>query len=237
MMKLENNWFADGVVDFEYKKYMLLAYLQMVDKNFTSNKLYPYLAELVQHYNNLNDFVRNKNSASASFPKQITGLDLENFVISYEQNINDDRLMGEIMKILDFSLPAIKKHLEEGKEIYEWIESQLYLRQIGIMPLQWQYGYILIRNGSNSESSLYNYKLTIFESAEEKYRGIATQYVSNITSYSYFNIQASIMQTQNLLSPPPVYAIESEYCFPLGETLLPIAKRVLVKHLSINSQQ
>lgn len=139
--------------------------------------------------------------------------------------------MEEIVKILDFSIPAIKKHLEEGKEIYEWVESQLYIRQLGVVPLQVQYGYMLIRNGNETESSIYNYKLSIFESAEENYRGIATQYVSTITTTSYFNIQATIMHQEKLLLPPPVYAIESEFHFPVSETLLPIAKRMLVKHL------
>jgi len=230
--QLNNNWFADGRIDFEYKKYMLLAYLQLVDKNFASSKLYPYLGDLVQHYNNLNDFLKNKNAASLSFPKQISGLDLENFVISYEQKIKDDRLMDEIMKILDFSIPAIKKHLEEGKEIYEWIEGQIYIRQLGIVPLQIQYGYILLKNGTEQETALYHYKLTIFQNADENYRGIATQYVTTISTPSYYNMQANIMNLEKLLAPPPVYAIESEFVFPLEETLLPIAKRALVRHLS-----
>jgi hypothetical protein len=234
MINLEDNWFADGVIDFEYKKYILLAYLQLVDKNFASSKLYPYLGELVQHYNNLNHFLINKNAASRAFPKNMSKLDLENFVVRYEQTVKDDRLMDEIMKILDFSIPVIKKHLEEGKEIYEWIESQLYLRQLGIVPLQVQFGYMLIRNGSEPESRVYSYNLTIFQSADENYRGISTKYVTSITSNSWFNVQANLMHYEKLLAPPPVYAIESEIYFPLSETLLPIAKRVLMRHLAKN---
>jgi hypothetical protein len=232
MIQLEENWFADGVIDFEYKKYMLLAYLQLVDKSFASSKLYPYLGELVQHYGNLNNFLKHKNAAHAAFPKKIDRIDLEKFIISYEASVKDDKLMDEIMKILDFSIPVIKKHLEEGKEIYEWIESQLYLRQLGIVPLQVEYGYMLIRNGNEPESKIYNYNLTIFQSAEENYRGISTRYVTSITAGSWFNVQANLMHVENLLAPPPVYAIESEYYFPLSETLLPIAKRVLVRHLA-----
>jgi hypothetical protein len=232
MINLEDNWFADGVIDFEYKKYMLLAYLQMVDKYFLSNRLYPYLGELVQHYNNLNNFIQNKNAAAKAFPKNITKLDLENFVVKYEQSIKDDRLMDEVMKILDFSIPAIKKHLEEGREIYEWIENQIYLHQLGIVPLQVQYGYLLIRNGNEPESRVYSYNLTIFQSADENYRGISTRYVTSITSNSWHNVQANIMNQEKLIVPPPVYAIESELYFPLSETLLPIAKRVLVRHLA-----
>jgi hypothetical protein len=43
MKKLSDTWFADGYVDFELKKYTLLAYLQEVNKYFNQNKLYPLL--------------------------------------------------------------------------------------------------------------------------------------------------------------------------------------------------
>ena len=115
MIKLENTWFIDGMIDFEYKKYLLLAYLQSVEKNFTFNKLYPDLAELVNHYKNLDDFLNIKNAASGSFPKELKGIDLDRFVLKYEQMLNNDRVLDEIMKIIDYSLPVFRKYLEGGE--------------------------------------------------------------------------------------------------------------------------
>ena len=42
MKTLSETWFADGYIDFELKKYVLLAYLQEVSKCFNENKLYPH---------------------------------------------------------------------------------------------------------------------------------------------------------------------------------------------------
>jgi len=53
MKQLSETWFAEGYIDFELKKYTLLAYLQEVDKYFNENKLYPQLADIIFHYNNL----------------------------------------------------------------------------------------------------------------------------------------------------------------------------------------
>lgn len=53
MKTLSQTWFADGYIDFELKKYTLLAYLQEVNKYFTANKLYPQLADVIFHYNNI----------------------------------------------------------------------------------------------------------------------------------------------------------------------------------------
>ena len=39
MKTLSETWFSDGCIDFELKKYTLLAYLQEVNKHFGENKL------------------------------------------------------------------------------------------------------------------------------------------------------------------------------------------------------
>ena len=36
---LNKNWITENQIDFEYKKYMLLAYLQHVSENFTDKRL------------------------------------------------------------------------------------------------------------------------------------------------------------------------------------------------------
>ena len=53
MKNLSENWITEGWVDFEYKKYVLLAYLQHVESQVKEGKLYPPLGELVQHYSKL----------------------------------------------------------------------------------------------------------------------------------------------------------------------------------------
>ena len=53
MERLNENWITENHIDFEYKKYLLLAYLQHVSERFTETKLYPAFGELVQHYRNL----------------------------------------------------------------------------------------------------------------------------------------------------------------------------------------
>ena len=50
MKALSKNWLTEKHIDFEYKKYLLLSYLQEVEHNFNSIRLYPWLAELIAHY-------------------------------------------------------------------------------------------------------------------------------------------------------------------------------------------
>ena len=50
MEQLAKTWITDGVLDPEYKRYIMLAYLQTVGLAFRENKLYPKLAEVIAHH-------------------------------------------------------------------------------------------------------------------------------------------------------------------------------------------
>jgi hypothetical protein len=68
MNSLSKNWITENHIDFEYKKYMLLAYLQHVSEDFTETKLYPSLSDLVAHYRNLLSLKESKQNLYDSFP-------------------------------------------------------------------------------------------------------------------------------------------------------------------------
>ena len=93
MKTLSETWFADGYIDFELKKYTLLAYLQEIHRYFNENKLYPQLADIIFHYNNLAAFRENKKYLQEQFPKKLTGVQIEKLQILYEQMIGDDELI------------------------------------------------------------------------------------------------------------------------------------------------
>ena len=69
MEKLSKDWLTQGLIDFEYKKYVLMAYLQTVKNSFGKVELYPFLADLVFHYRNLQALKENKALIRESFPK------------------------------------------------------------------------------------------------------------------------------------------------------------------------
>ena len=101
MKTLSQTWFAEGFIDFELKKYTLLAYLQEVNSYFTENKLYPQLADVIFHYNNMVRFRENKKFLQEHFPKKLTGIEVEKLQLLYEQMIEDDELM-ELMGRANF---------------------------------------------------------------------------------------------------------------------------------------
>ena len=100
MKSLSETWFADGYIDFHLKKYTLLAYLQEVNKYFNEHKLYPQLADIIFHYNNLIAFRENKKFLQEQFPKKLTGIQLEKLQVLYQQMMDDNDLMEQLEEII-----------------------------------------------------------------------------------------------------------------------------------------
>src|SRR3954470_4871967 len=131
MKELNKNWLTEGLIDFEYKKYVLLGYLQNVRDNFSEKKLYPTLSDLLFHYKNLLSIKENKKLLRENFPKQISKADFEKLELIYDEIVNDDKVMQEIEDILAFSLPKVQEHLAEGKDLYENIEEKISVSPVG----------------------------------------------------------------------------------------------------------
>lgn len=236
MTTLSVNWFIEGSLDFEYKKYQLLAYLQHINKRFNKTKLYPDLNDLIFHYNNLLKFKESKTVLQKSFPERLTNADIEAVKLTYEKMVQDDSLMQEIECIINYSLKKIDPAIKAGKEIYDFVESQLHIETIGVVPLYPYHGYLLLRNGDTSGTNVYEFRVTIFESQDEKYRGINTQYVTSYERNFIYGtpeaIRKDLIHTRREFPNPAVYHIETDITFPLEQTLLPLAKKNLVRYIS-----
>ncbi len=235
MKKLSETWFAEGYIDFELKKYTLLAYLQEINTGFRENKLYPQLADIIFHYNNMLSFRDNKKLLQDQFPKRLTGIQLEKLTLLYEQVIEDDELMKELGDIINYATVKMQKTISDGAEIYEFVEEKIIIMPVGIVPLDNTEGYFFLINGNQKDTLVYQYRLTIFEKHDEKYRGIKTDFIDSwyrsITS-TYEHIKLDLIRKKSGLPNPAVYAIETSLRFPVEETLLPVAKRYLVKFIS-----
>jgi hypothetical protein len=236
MKQLSETWFAEGYIDFELKKYTLLAYLKEINKYFNENKLYPQLADLIFHYNNIMAFRENKKYLQEHFPKKLTGFQIEKLQLLYQQMIDDNELMQELEEIINYSAGEMKCTISSGAEIYEFVEENLTIMPVGLVPLDIQEGYFFLSAGNNKSTRVYQYRLSIFEKHDEKFRSIKTSYVQMMQRsmvYTYESIKSDLIKNRSDLPNPAVYSIETQINFPVEETLLPIAKRSLVKFISV----
>ena len=232
---LSKNWITEKHIDFEYKKYVLLAYLKEVSGKFAHNQLYPSLAEIIEHYKHLSAIRENHQNILSSIPQRISGIDMENLLVSYHKILEDDALMTEIESIINYSLPCLEHYLNEGKKIYDFIEEHLCIQAVGLVPLCPDEGYMLLRGGEKADTRVYHYHITIYEQPDEKYRAIRMEYVKTYSRgfvNTYESIKTDMIRENKKLPNPATYAVETEMTIPLEETFLPLATRLLVKHVA-----
>jgi hypothetical protein len=235
MKELSKNWFIEGSIDFEHKKYILLDYLQEINRHFDRSKLYPNLTDLIFHFNNLVYFKKNKSILQQAFPQRLTQADIDAVKLTYQKIVDDDSSIKEIELIITFALQQMDPAIQTGKEIYDFVEKCLYIDPVGIVPLMPYHGYFSLRNGKEKTHGIYEYQITIFENKDDKYRGINIQFIETYEESITKTPEAVKLDLirRNLYMPnPAVYYVQSDITFPLEQTLLPVAKRSLVKYIS-----
>ncbi len=236
MNELKHDWLTDGIIDYEFKKYILLAYLKTIKEKFDRSELYPFLSDLVFHYKNLVKVKANKELIYESFPKSITKADFKKLRFMYKKLVYEGEVMSEIEDIISFAIPQMEQRIQEGKELYDFVEDNLEISPIGLIPMYTREGYLLINQEKNTDINIFRYQITMFERADENYRGISTEYIGQEVrsiSNTYERIKLDLVRKFTELPNPATYLIVSKLKFPVPQTLLPIAKRLLVRHLSV----
>jgi hypothetical protein len=143
--------------------------------------------------------------------------------------------MKEIEDIISFSLPRVKDHLDEGSFIYEYVESQCEISPVGLSSLYAQEGYLFISQPPQKEADIFRYQVTIFEQSSETMRGINTQFIYNTErnlTNTFEQIKLKLIKEFSDIPNPSTYLITTKLKFPFEETLMPVAKRLLVKYLA-----
>ena len=234
MEKLNKNWFVEGWIDFEYKKYILLAYLQKIKNSFDDVKLYPFLSDLIQHYEDLNRYNEQQLHLKNSFNKDIDTIDLKNLKINFK-NFQEDEIVNKIMEIVNYSIPKLKQSVERGTELYDFIRSKIKMDTVGIVPFYNKEGYLMIQIDGSPIISVYRYNSSIIHKNNDQYHGLKTQKIDQFNfsySTSLPNIKIDLTKKYKDLPTPATYVIHCSMQFPKKHSIMPIAKRLLLKELS-----
>lgn len=238
MAKLSKTWLTDRIIDAEYKNYLLLAYLREVHQRFDQRKLYPDLSDLIEYYREASALQQSSESVEQQFPRELSGIDLENFRLMYEKLVNDDSLFAEILLTIRASLPQLEEYIRIGRQIYEYVEERLLLEPIGLVPLNVNDGYLLVANRRQKSTDVFEFRITLFETSQDKFRAVRTEFITSYPTgihYTYEFIKTELIRYRTELPNPVTYAVEPEIEVPVYECCLPIAKRMLVRRIDTSA--
>ncbi len=228
MKSLSSDWFIEGRLDFEYKKYLLLAYLQHVSQEFAAYRLYPSLADLVAHHRTLMEFQKQKQDLINQFPKEINPDAFRQMSLVLDSQMSDHHDLQEIDSIVQFSIPRIQHNLDQGIERFEEVERKLLIEPIGITPLYRREGYLFLRQEPDPSVAIYEYRIIFLEHTDGRYHGIHVDPLEVRTlslSLTYEHIKWELAKKRTQLPNPATFLVKTSPLFPPEEAILPVVKR------------
>ena len=222
--------------DFEMRQYKVLAALKAISKDFRNNRIYPHLSELVELKNVLADIKNRLEDLRNEFPKRIKNIDLVNKEIEHEVVFVDGSDLSRVEDLIEWALPLIDEKIQEGIAIYEYVNEEIEVEEVGILPNYVDEGYFFVPDNEESKLLLYQYEVSIFQSAEDQYRALKTGLLKAINQgqalMSPNSIKLDLIREHKKLPNPATYSFRTQLDFPFTETVFPVVKRKLMRQLA-----
>lgn len=222
--------------DWEKNQYKILAGLKEYQLELNKKRICPSLTELVNLSALLDEILKQKKSLHAYFPKQVMSFDIQQKSAVYDtiENINED--LEFYFELIEWALPKVKEIIDEGIILYEFVENNLKLDSVGILPLYKDEGYFLIANPAEQDVQIHKYECSLFHSNQEKYRSLKTNLLKTVPLNRFDKspeaIKLELINEYKELPNPATFYCETELDFPFAESLFPIAKRKLITQLA-----
>ncbi len=227
--------FISRETDIEKNQYRILSGLKEFRLEFNTNKLYPSLSELVYLSSQLEEITDRRGNLSIPLPKGIKGKkhDKNVFIEMVEQqNTQKDYLID----LINWTLPLIKDLIEEAYILYNYVEKNMEIIEVGIKPIFRNEGFLLVPNNSQKVLNIYRYQSSIYSSDVRPFQTLKTNFIQNSKPLNFSGAEEFVkLELIKKFSEKPsiaTYLCNTELDFPFEETIFPIAKRKLLDYLS-----
>lgn len=121
---LKITWYLDEPIDFEYKNYLLLAYLVKLDESFSVHKLSPYLFWTEKLVEEMRRFEKDYITFGNSLKKEIVGFSWKYGIIYEEQKTI--KQIDEIIELINYSVPILEAKIQLGYKLNTKYPQFLY---------------------------------------------------------------------------------------------------------------
>ncbi len=235
MAILHLDHFMGAINDMESAQYRILDALKQTRSAFKQNIIYPHLGALVQLYGALKQIAGGIEDVQQGMPRRVREIDFENRQLVYDIPGLEEDQIEQVRELIGWAMPHIQEAIEEGRTIFEFVEDHLHLGEVGIVPSYVEEGYLIVPDRRSDALYILQYTLSLFTDVQERYRSLKTTHVKTLTQRtihrSPHSIKLELMEENRALPNPATYLCNIELDIPFEETLLPVAKRKLMRHL------
>jgi hypothetical protein len=234
--QLDPEWIYQDPIDFEHKKYTLLAYLQKCDKRFDELKIYPDFVELSLHLANLQSI--SKENTMLIIEKKLTSKDDE---ILYKDLIAKrppkltTELQKEIDKTVKYSGQKIFEAFEIAKSIWNVAHDSISVHvRRNKNRLEDGRGYLFYRKKFDDQIFVWEYEIRKEVTDDHYSKTFLTFIYSGGTdkkSFTQIIEDNSTWNQTDFYKDVPVFEVKCEQEFPFEETFIPMMKRAVMAYI------
>ena len=225
MNRLELDSLINPGEDSEIIKYKILGFLKEYLSNIRRNKLYPTLTELVS----LSVKLENMITQTVGHPNIGEDFSITGNLDSGE-GYNDES--SELIKWTRAQLYPI---LDEGIAVYEFVDENIDIYIINGASLYKDNGYVIIPEYNANQFNIYSYHCILFNTSSSPIKSVKTLFQQSIPMNSSKSINDQFYSLIDAIGDKnlPVYYCDTELDFPYEETIYQIARKKLLKILSM----
>jgi hypothetical protein len=234
---MKTDWLFQEPIDLEHKQYVLLDYLQKLDKNLNNLKLYPHFQEISLHLASINLLIEKGqyillNKTLKEPDDEILISDL----VSVDCPIMTKEDILEIYHICKFTTDKLTDYFNHAKAIWDIVNDTVSISTVqnpksiepkqGLFFLDYNnktllYEFIIKPIKKNSlETKCQIKKICECDKKDfsEKLKSVKRSLIKNL-------------QNEEVHSKLIVFTVNHSDNFPLKETLLPIVKRKIMNYM------
>ena len=234
---MNTDWVFQEPIDFEHKQYVILDYLQKVDKQLNSLKLYPNFQQLSYHLANINLII--EKGQFLTLNRGLKDPDDEILIsdlVANEVPFFNREEITEIYSSCIFSSEKLKDYFNQAKAIWEVASDSISIEPIqNVKQTDIKQGLFLIKE--NDKTNLYEFIIKPIKKGANETKNI----IKKVCTCNEEDLEENIKNVKRPLikdlSNPDVYKklilfrVYHTGQFPFKETILPIAKRKIMNYM------
>ncbi len=217
-----------AATDPEAARYRILAGLQDARRAFARSRVYPFLADLIRVRRGLTAFLEGLDQFREARPGRVTGIDWEAGTLIYDADESEPPLLAA--DLAAWALPILTEAVEEGRTLFEFVDDHAALEAVGLLPSYQAEGYLLVPGAAGRLVAL-RYAVSILADEHGRYRLLRTSPVPvDLPPMAPPRAwKEALIEADPALPNPATYRLNTDLAFPVEETMLPIAKRKLLR--------
>ncbi len=238
MRSLTIDIFTSSLEDTELSEYKVLAALKYYSDMLHKNILYPAFAELMEIFQMLNSIISQRKYFYLMKSRWFSELDHKNkeFIYDYGKEDVDIHNIQKVFEFIDWAMPKIKEVVDEGTAIFDFVESQIKIKEIGLQPLYKNEGYFIAPEHKSKEIHVFRFQLSDVINSDVPFKSLKTNHIESVEEDSIASVPESmklyLIRKFPDLPNPAAYAVCTELDMPFNETILPIAKKKIIRQLA-----